>query len=76
MVTLHVPAVPFAPLNLALPPLMSAVNVAKGVDSPLETIVLYSDMKAFVPSWINITSVEETSFVVVLFIDTKYFAAL
>ena len=31
MVTLHVPAVPFAPRTLTFPPLMSAVNVANGV---------------------------------------------
>ena len=76
MVIRQVPAVPFAPLNLALPPLMSAVNVAKGVVEAFEIIVLYSVMNAFVPSCINSTSVDETSFEVVLLIDMKYFAAL
>ena len=76
MVTLHVPAVPLAPLSLTFPPLMSAVNVASGVDSAFVIMVLYSVMKALVSSCITITSVEETSFVVVLFIDMKYLAPL
>ena len=76
IVTRQVPAVPFDPLNLALPPLMSAVNVAKGVVEAFDMIVLYSVINAFVPSCIKSTSVDETSFEVVLLIDIKYFAAL
>ena len=76
MVTRHVPAVPFCPLSLALPPLMSAVKVANGVDSPFEIMVLNSVMKAFVPSCTSNTSVDDTSFVVVLLIEIKYLAAL
>ena len=38
IVTLQVPAVPFCPRSLALPPLMSAVKVANGVDSPFDMI--------------------------------------
>ena len=76
IVILHVPAVPLAPLSLTFPPLMSAVNVASGVDSAFVMTVLYSDMKAFVSSCITSTSVEETSLVVVLFMDMKYLAPL
>ena len=76
MVTLHVPAVPLAPLSLTFPPLMSAVNVASGVDSAFVMIRLNSVMKALVPSCTTITSVEETSLVVVLFMDMKYLAPL
>ena len=70
------PVVPFAPLNLTLPPLMSAVNVAKGVKEPFDMTVLYSVTNASVPSCVKSTSVDETSFDVVLFIEMKYFAAL
>ena len=63
-------------LNLALPPLTSAVKVANGVDWAFEMMVLNSVMYASVPSCISITSVDDTSFVVVLLIDMKYLAAL
>ena len=76
IVILHVPAVPFAPLSLTFPPLMSAVNVASGVVCAFVMIKLYSVMKALVPSCMTITSVEDTSFVVVLFMDMKYLAPL
>ena len=49
IVTLQVPAVPFAPLNLTFPPLISAVKVASGVLSALEIKRLYSKMKASEP---------------------------
>ena len=72
IVILHVPAVPLAPLTLTLPPLMSAVKVANGVNSAFVMIVLNSVMNASVPSWTTNNSVDETSLVVVLLIDTKY----
>ena len=49
IVTLQVPAVPFAPRSLTLLPLMSAVKVAKEVLAEFETIVLYSCMNASEP---------------------------
>ena len=76
IVILHVPAVPLAPRSLTLPPLISAVNVASGDASALEIIVLYSFMNASEPSCTSKISVDSTSFVVVLFIDMKYFAPL
>ena len=76
MVTLQVPAVPLEPRSLQFPPLMSAVNVANGVVELFDIIVLYSVTNASDPSWHSSTSVEDTSFVVVLLIEIKYFAAL
>ena len=71
IVILHVPAVPLEPRTLTFPPLMSAVNVASGVNSAFVMIVLYSWMNASVPSCMTSNSVEETSLEVVLLIDTN-----
>ena len=70
MVTLQVPAVPLAPLNLTFPLLMSAANVAKDVFPEFVVMLLYCDTNASEPLCTSNTSTFCTSLVVVLLMDT------